>query len=172
MDDGQTEYLGRMDMVKLAAGRHGDLPFIGWNCGRQDGFATWQEQIDMVRAMTASHHGFAFSWNNGGHDGGKAAMGPVLKYYPPEKFAMNLSYPAFGNSSIDGKLGNGDPKDGDMEGGINLGFDWTDPVDEAGKCAGGVNRLNKTRHLQVGRCLRMSEGNGQPGSEREATSEA
>ncbi|MFC1479789.1 hypothetical protein ACFL6F_04245, partial [Planctomycetota bacterium] len=26
-------------------------------------------------------------------------------------------------------LGNGDPKDGDMEGGINMGFFWEDPID-------------------------------------------
>lgn len=57
-------------------------------------------------------------------------MAKVLKYCPPELFARNKSYPAFANSSIDQKLGNGDPKDGDLEGGINLGFKWSDVVDE------------------------------------------
>ena len=110
-----------------------DLPFLGWCCGRQDGYATWQEQIDMVKALTAARHGFAFSWNNGGHSEGGRAMAPINKYYPAEKFARNRSYPAFGNSSIDHKLGNGDPKDGDLEGGINLGFDWKDVIDEQAK---------------------------------------
>src|SRR6185436_14411822 len=57
----------------------------------------------------------------------------INRYYPAEKFARNRSYPAFGNSSLDHKMGNGDPKGGDLEGGINLGFDWKDVVDEEGK---------------------------------------
>ena len=80
--------------------------------------------------MTATHHGFAFAWNNGGHSEGGRAMTAITKYYPREKFARNRSYPAFGNSSIDHNMGNGDPEDGDLEGGINLGFDWKDVIDE------------------------------------------
>lgn len=130
LDDGTTDYYARMDMVKFAAEHAEDLPFYGWCCGRHDGFASWQEQIDMVRALTAARHGFAFAWNNGDHSSGSQPMARVLKYYPPERFARNRSYPAFANSSIDQKLGNGDPKDGDLEGGINLGFAWDELVDE------------------------------------------
>jgi len=133
MNDGKTDYFQRMDMVKFAAEHPADLPFYAWCCGRHDGFASWQEQIDMVQALSGAHHGFAFAWNNGDHSSGAQPMEKVRKYYPPEKFAKNLSYPAFANSSIDGKLGNGDPKDGDLEGGINLGFLWSAVVDEAGK---------------------------------------
>lgn len=133
MDDGKTDYFQRMDMVKFATEHTADLPFYAWCCGRHDGFASWQEQIDMVKALSGAHHGFAFAWNNGDHSSGAQPMEKVRKYYPPEKFARNLSYPAFANSSIDGKLGNGDPKDGDLEGGINLGFLWSAVVDEAGK---------------------------------------
>ncbi len=39
---------------KFAAEHRGDLPFLGWACGRHDGYATWQEHIDMVKAMTAA----------------------------------------------------------------------------------------------------------------------
>ena len=84
----------------------------------------------MVKAMTAARHGFAFAWNDGDHSSGAQPMARVLKYYPPDLFARNKSYPAFGNSTIDQKLGSGDPKDGDLEGGINLGFKWSDVVDE------------------------------------------
>ncbi|HOX07461.1 MAG TPA: hypothetical protein PK280_13745 [Planctomycetota bacterium] len=137
MEDGKTNYLERMDSVRFASEHHEDLPFLGWAIGRQDGFATWQEQADMVKALTASHHGFAFAWNNGTHGtdskSGSAPMNLVKKYYPPAKFARNRSYPAFGNSSINQDPGPGDPKAGDMEGGINLGFIWKDVVDEAGK---------------------------------------
>lgn len=130
MADGKTAYYDRADGVKFAAEHHEDLPFLGWACGRNDGYATWQEHIDMVATMTANHHGFAFSWNNGGHGEGGRAMEAINKYYPTEKFATNRSYPAFGHSSLDHQMGSGDPKDGDLEGGINLGFDWRDIVDK------------------------------------------
>lgn len=133
MADGKTPYYDHVDGVKFAAAHPEDLPFLGWACGRNDGYATWPEMIDMVKAMTASHHGFAFSWNNGGHGEGGRAMTLINKYYPAEKFARNRSYPAFGNSSLDHKMGNGDPKDGDLEGGINLGFDWREIIDEQDK---------------------------------------
>lgn len=133
MDDGKTEYFARMDMVKYASEHATDLPFFGWCCGRRDGFATWQEQVDMVKALTKAHHGFAFAWNNGDHSSGSQPMGQIMKYYPPEKFARNRSYPAFGNSSLDQQPGSGDPKDGDLEGGINLGFRWDEVVDETDK---------------------------------------
>jgi hypothetical protein len=137
MEDGKTNYLERMDSVRFAGEHREDLPFLGWAIGRQDGFATWQEQVDMVKALTASHHGFAFAWNNGTHGtdtkSGSAPISQVLKSYPAEKFARNQSYPAFGNSSINQDPGAGDPKAGDMEGGVNLGFAWKDVVDEDGK---------------------------------------
>jgi len=144
MDDGKTTYFDRMDMVKFAGEHHEDLPVYVWCCGRRDGFASWQEQVDMVKALTASHHGFAFAWNDGDHSSGSYAMGRVTKYFGREKFARNRSYPAFGNSSINDNLGSGDPKDGDLGNddpkkgavqtfGINLGFIWKDVVDEDGK---------------------------------------
>lgn len=133
MADGKTAYYDHVDGPKFVGEHHEDLPFLGWACGRNDGYATWPEQIDMVKAMTASHHGFAFSWNNGGHSEGGKSAALISKYYPTEKFARNQSYPAFGNSSIDSKMGSGDPKEGDLEGGINLGFDWKDVVDEQEK---------------------------------------
>ena len=134
MPDGKTDYHERMDSIHFAAGHHEDLPFLAWSIGRHDGYSTWQEQVDMVKALTAGHHGFAMAWNNGNHSEGAAPMDKVLRFYPPEKFALHKSYPAFGNSSLDDQMGTGQlvnkvPKDGDSEGGINLGFFWTDPVD-------------------------------------------
>lgn len=130
MADGKTPYYDHVDGPRFAAEHHEDLPFLGWACGRNDGYATWQEMIDMVRAMTASRHGFAFAWNNGGHGEGGRAMVHINRYYPADMFARNQSYPAFANSSINQNMGNGDPKDGDLEGGINLGFLWSDLADE------------------------------------------
>ncbi|HWB78301.1 MAG TPA: hypothetical protein VG755_25220 [Nannocystaceae bacterium] len=109
--------------------RGDDLPFVGWNCGRQDGFATWQEQVDMVHAMTELKLGFAFAWNDGDHSEGSNAAAAIAMWYPPERFARDLGYPAFSHSSIDDDPGPGDAASGDLVGGINLGFSWTDPTD-------------------------------------------
>ena len=103
----------------------------------------------MVKAMTAAHHGFAFAWNNGDHSSGSAPMREVTKYYPSSKFARNVSYPAFGNSSINNDPGPGDPKAGDMEGGINLGFDWKDVLDEPGKWSAAISNSLATAEMTV-----------------------
>jgi len=135
MDDGKTCYLDRMDTVKFVSEHHEDLPFLGWSIGRHDGFATWKEQVDMVKALTANGHGFAFAWNDGNHSEGPKPMEIVRKYYPDEKFALHKSYPAFAHSSIDNDLGTGELddkkelKDGEKTGGINLGFVWSDLSD-------------------------------------------
>ncbi|MHC4915841.1 MAG: prolyl oligopeptidase family serine peptidase [Planctomycetota bacterium] len=144
MADGETDFFDRMNMPRFVKSHPGDLPFIAWCCGRRDGFATWKEQIDMVKALTEAKHAFAFAWNNGNHSSGGHPMREVNKYYAWHLFARNRSYPAFGNSSINGNMGNGDPKDGDLGNdnkkngplqvfGINLGFKWQGVVDEAGK---------------------------------------
>jgi hypothetical protein len=36
-------------------------------------------------------------------------------------------------------MGNGDKADGDLVGGINLGFDWKDMVDEEGKWSANIS---------------------------------
>jgi hypothetical protein len=128
MPDG-SDYFHRMDMVDFVASSKAELPFYAWSIGRQDGYAPWKDQVEFVKAMEKAHRGFAFAWNNGGHDEGTQPMATLLKYYPPTKFARNLSYPAFSNSSLDNKLGSGSKDDGDKEGGINLGFRWGVPTD-------------------------------------------
>jgi hypothetical protein len=178
MDDGRTPYLERQDMVRFAAEHHEDLPAFIWCCGRNDGFASFKEQVDMVRALTASHHGFAFVWNDGGHGGGPG-LGRLNRYYGPEKFARDRSYPAFGNSSLNDDLGSGELgadkklKDGALEGGINLGFVWKDVVDEDGRWSVGLaNDLAKaemTVDVTPRRCQRFRP---KPGEKLRWTSSA
>jgi hypothetical protein len=139
MPDGSTPYFDRMDSVAHVASRHDDLPFIGWAIGRQDGFATWGEQVAFVQALKANRHGFAFAWNNGDHSGGLAPIAQIRQYYPANLFARNKSYPAFSNSSIDSNIGDGSPTSGDLEGGINLGFRWSNLVDEPGQWSASVS---------------------------------
>jgi len=57
----------------------------------------------------------------------------AINKYPAGMFARDRSYPAFGNSSLNDNMGTGDPKDGDLEGGINLGFDWKEVKEEEGR---------------------------------------
>lgn len=130
MADGKTLYVDYTNSPKFAAERHEDMPFLGWAVGRKDPNHNWQEYCDMVKALTANHHGFCFAWNDGGHSEGGQPMNIIQKYYPASKFARDRSYPAFGNSSLDSKLGDGSKDDGDREGGISLGFDWKDVGDE------------------------------------------
>jgi hypothetical protein len=131
LPDGHTRFLDRMDMVKFVTGYAGELPFIGWSIGRHDGFATWREQVDMVHALEATHRGFAFAWNDGGHGTGTRPMQEILRYYPMSRFRLDRSYPAFSHSSLDSNPGNGDVQDGDKEGGINLGFAWSGVIDQS-----------------------------------------
>jgi hypothetical protein len=138
MSDGKTDYFNdKMNAPKYALEHHEDLPFYGCCAGRQDWVETWENTIAMVKSLTASHQGFALAWTNGGHDNeGQGGMPLINKYYPSSKFARNQSFPAFGNSSINENMGSGELdankklKDGDLIGGINLGFDWKDVVDE------------------------------------------
>ncbi|MGA9866154.1 MAG: hypothetical protein WBQ75_06890 [Acetobacteraceae bacterium] len=126
MPDGVTDFFQRMDMVRFVREHPGELPFLVWSIGRHDGFATWQEQVDMVRALTATRRGFAFAWNDGHHGDGPYPMHALMAAYPPALFALDESYPAFTGSSLDSDLGTGDPTTGDLSGGINLGFVWSD----------------------------------------------
>jgi hypothetical protein len=132
MPDGQ-DYFQRMDMVNYVTSSKDDLPFYAWSIGRHDSFAPWKDQVDFVRALEKAHRGFAFAWNDGGHGDGTQPMATLLKYYPPTKFARNLSYPAFSNSSLDNNPGSGQPEEGDKEGGINLGFRWSALADTNGQ---------------------------------------
>jgi len=152
MADGETDYFDRMNMVDFVTNHPADLPFIGWCCGRRDGFASWKEQVDMVNALTAAKHGFAFAWNNGNHSSGSYPMRELSKYYPSSLFARNQSYPAFGNSSINQNMGQGDPTDGDIGNadkkkgklevfGINLGFKWEAVVDQPAKWSVKISNI-------------------------------
>ncbi len=176
MPDGKTDYYERMDMVRFVENHPADLPFLGWCCGRRDGFASWKEQADMVKALTRAKHGFAFAWNNGNHSSGSYAMRQVSKYYPAHKFARNKSYPAFGNSSINDNMGGGDPKDGDLGNvdrkkgkvevfGINLGFIWKDVLDEPGrwsvKLSNDMAKADMTVDVTPRRCRKFKAKPGE-----------
>jgi hypothetical protein len=145
---GQT-WTEHHDSIHFVRNHPGDLPFLGWNCGRQDGFATWAEQVEMVQALVEGHHGFAFAWNNGNHGDGGIPRAEIARWYPYDRFGRNESYPAFGNSSIDDDPGTGDPSEGDLVGGINLGFDWSVPIDEVNRWSADISNALATADMTV-----------------------
>lgn len=149
MPDQTTAYLDRMDTVAYIQSRCGQyVPFIGWGIGRQDGYATWQEQVDMVNALKACRLGFAFNWNNGTHPDGPAAAAVIRTQYQT-RFTKDSSYPAFTNSSIDSNPGNGDPADGDLAGCINCGFNWTAVAEVATTWSTAVSNSNNVAPMTV-----------------------
>ena len=160
MEDGVTDYFDRQDSVKWVSEHPEDLPFYAWCYGRNDWVEPWSFQIEMVKALTANKHGFALAWNNHGHDSeGARGMDRLVTHYPSSKFARNQSYPAFGNSSINDNMGNGDKADGDLEGGINLGFKWSDVVDEPSrweaKISNDLNKAEMTVDVTPRRCQKF-----------------
>ncbi len=166
MDDGKTDYFARMDSIRWVREHHEDLPFYGWCFGRKDTVAPWTDNIEMVRALTEGRHGFAFSWNNGGHDSiGGSAMRELTRYYPAGKFALGRSYPAFGNSSIDSDMGRGERDDGDLVGGVNLGFDWSDVADQpdrwSAKVSNALAKVEMTVDVTPRRCQKFKPKPGE-----------
>jgi pimeloyl-ACP methyl ester carboxylesterase len=174
MPDGKTDYFERMDMVAFVSQTRTDLPFMGWSIGRRDEFAPWKDQVDMARALTASHQAFAFAWNDADHsDEGTRPMELIYKFYGPTKISRKVSYPAFGNSSIDNKPGDGNPQQGDKEGGINLGFAWRDVLDTPDRwMVSMANELAKTDMTVDVTPRRTREFKPAPGDKLEWTSSA
>ena len=127
----------RLDATKFVREHKGDLPFVLISNGRKDGSIPWWKNPDFYRAMRDGRHAFVAAWNDGGHAecGGLLpadirAMGNLRSMH---HIALNKSYLAFSNSSLDNNPGNGDAADGDIEGYMNRGLAWDEPVDEAGK---------------------------------------
>ncbi len=85
--------------------------------------------------FAAGRHGCTMAWNDGEHGSTqKLAAADFLErrgWGWLHRFALNLSYPALSNCSLDDEPGNGDKEDGDIEGYMNRGLDWDDPTDAA-----------------------------------------
>ncbi len=151
LPDGKTEYFDYMDAVAIIERSHGDLPFLcfigGRNRGRLwKGVGPWGDQVPTVKALLRNRHGFAFGWDDGTHGSAKKQFYKLCEYYPWHRFALNLSYPAFSNSSMDDEI---DLVKGPKEGYINLGFVWTDPVDEADKWESTISNAEAKKDITV-----------------------
>lgn len=143
----------RLDATKFVREHKGDLPFLLIANGRQDGSIPWWKNPDFYRAMRDNRQAFVAAWNDGDHGGCGGKLPPDIKRLGDLRslhcLALNKSYLAFSNSSQDGNPGNGDAKDGDIEGYMNRGLAYDEPVDEAGKYEAVVKWTLEAEKLPV-----------------------
>lgn len=126
----------RMNLVSFMQKTSRDLPHVTIRVGRTDGSVYWAQKPPYMAAMQFNRHGLAAGWDNGGHGD---AMRYIIEAFPEfrdykyaiDHFALNKSYPAFSNFSLNEDPGNGDPADGDLAGFINRGLEWSEIVDQS-----------------------------------------
>ena len=126
----------RLDAREFVLSHPEDLPFLIIANGRQDTSIPWHNNPGLYRGLQKMKHGCLIAWNDGIHPG-------VSKLLPPDfndwsttrllRFALNKSFPAFSNSSRNDDPGHGDNNDGDIEGYMNRGLNWTDPAETANR---------------------------------------
>ncbi len=124
-EDGGGSYAVYNDAIAHISDPSNKLRWIGWCIGRQDGYATWQDQLDAVAALRATGRAFAFYWNNGDHSTG-SKMVEIVKSYPYGTFEIGKGWPLFTEHSLDK-----DPAV-DLIGGINIGLSFRNVVETAG----------------------------------------
>ena len=99
--------------------------------GRNDGSIPWENNPPFYRAANQAKQALTVFWNNSHH--GMSSDRPKDMAYDFKEifqlYRLDLSYPAFSNSSDNGNYGNGSYTDGDLSGWINRGMKWKDIVD-------------------------------------------
>jgi pimeloyl-ACP methyl ester carboxylesterase len=110
-----------------------DTPFLTWSNGKNDAGIGWAQAVTFYKAMQETRRPHMFAWGQNGHI--QRAVMPVSleQRVMPLDLRVDQSQPAFTKCSLDGNPGNGDPEDGDKEGGVNLYLSWEtkDIVDTA-----------------------------------------
>ena len=108
-----------------------DMPPLFTTNGRNDGSIPWENNPAFYAAANRARQAFTVYWNNGDH--GMSDQRPADMKYDLKKifrlYRLDLSYPAFSNSSDDRNYGKGAYDDGDPAGWINRGMTWRNIVD-------------------------------------------
>jgi hypothetical protein len=99
-EDGGGSFADHLNMIAYVSNPANKVRWIGWCLGRQDGFANFQDSIDMVAALRANKRGFAFAWNNGTHSTG-SILSQITASYPFGTFQFGKGYPLFTEHSLD-----------------------------------------------------------------------
>ena len=99
-EDGGGIYSDYLNMLAYVSNTANKVRWIGWCCGRNDGYARFADQIAAVAAMRAAKRGFAFAWNDGNHATG-SIMSQIFASYPHGTFSRDKGYPLFTDHSLD-----------------------------------------------------------------------
>lgn len=127
----------RLDGTLFVRNHKGDLPFLVIINGRKDTSIPWWKCPDFYRTLRDQRQGFVAAWDDGDH--AKATgLAPedarqLSNLSNLHGYALNKSFLAFSNSSQDNNPGNGDAADGDIEGTMNRGLSFGEPVEAPGK---------------------------------------
>lgn len=109
-----------------------DMPPLFATNGRNDGSIPWENNPPFYKAANRARQAFTVFWNNGNH--GMSGDRPKdMKIDFKEIFRLyrlDLSFPAFSNSSDNRNYGKGPYTDGDLVGWINRGMKWSGIVDQ------------------------------------------
>ncbi len=115
------------DAYWLRKHREAETPFLAYSNGKNDGGIGWEQAVEFTRALQETRRPHIFVWGQAGHGqrayfptpaaGGDNVSGPL-------DIRLDRSLPAFTNCSLDDNMGNGDPKDGDAEGQLNMYLRW------------------------------------------------
>jgi hypothetical protein len=120
----------RLNTIKTIKAAKGNLPPMVIRVGRSDKSVTWVRKPVFMTALQEQKQSLFAAWDNGGH--GNAIRKPYegfpswfdFKWHLDRRLALNMSYPALTNFSMDEDPGDGNPLVGDTTGFINRGFDW------------------------------------------------
>lgn len=105
-----------------------DMPPLFTTNGRRDMSIPWINNPPFYKAANEARQAFSVNWNNGGHAMTREVP-PVITIPELLRYRLDLSYPAFSNSTDNRDYGNGDPDDGDLVGWINRGMKWDNVKD-------------------------------------------
>lgn len=139
--DGGGQSAAHLDCVAYLGNTANSAPWIGWNIGRNDGYAPFSDHVALVAAMRSAGRGFAFAWNDGDHGTG-SIMAQITDSYSG-LFELGVGYPVFSEHSLDA-----DPAV-DLAGGINIGLKFRNVVEAVGSWSCEVTHISSACTVKV-----------------------
>lgn len=123
-EDGGGSAWDRFDAIGRISNPANKVCPILWCLGRQDGFATMDEQLALLKALRDAGRFHVFTWNNGDHGSG-SRMNKIWASYPMNTFKIGRGYPLFTECSRDQ-----DPAV-DKAGGVNIDLKFQNVAETA-----------------------------------------
>jgi hypothetical protein len=101
-----------------------ETPFITLSNGRNDEDIGWKQAVDLAKVLQETKRPHLFSWGMKGHNQNLVMPTSLEPSVMPMALRVDLSLPAFTRCSLDQEPGDGDPSQGDPQGGMNLYLTW------------------------------------------------